>query len=76
MKEIDAQRVGRNFVGQDGEIPAGNGEVVDLLERCLMWADIVLDRLVPERYYFSDMFNNSTEKECSLKHFLQNTRPW
>jgi hypothetical protein len=44
LKEIDAQRVDGNFVSADGEIPAGNEEVVDLLERCLMWSNIVLDR--------------------------------
>lgn len=29
----------------DGEIPAGNEEVKELLNRCLVWSQIVLDRL-------------------------------
>ncbi|KAG0652120.1 hypothetical protein D0Z07_0985 [Hyphodiscus hymeniophilus] len=52
LKEIDAQRVNGNFVSADGEIPAGNDEVKDLLNRCLTWSEIVLARkgAMPEEF--------------------------
>lgn len=38
----------------NGEIPAGNEELKDLLHRCLLWSQIVLERLAPfEVSYFS-----------------------
>jgi len=44
LKEIDAKRVNGNFVTETGEIPAGNEEVKELLNRCLLWSEIVLER--------------------------------
>lgn len=46
LKEIEAQKVNGKFVNQDGEVPAGNQEVCDLLNRCLMWSNLVLARSV------------------------------
>lgn len=35
-----------NFVAQDGSVPEGQEVVKVLLDRCLRWADIVLERSV------------------------------
>jgi hypothetical protein len=58
-----------------GEIPAGNEEVKELLDRCLGWSEIVLDRLVLSTFHsFFSATNFSIEKGSSQKHSLQNTR--
>jgi hypothetical protein len=46
LKEIEAQRVDGKFVATNGEVPAGNEEVCELLRICLLWSDIVLERFV------------------------------
>jgi hypothetical protein len=50
--EIDDQRVDGNFVSSKGEILAGNEEVKDLLQRCLLWSNIVLERSATPLYFF------------------------
>lgn len=35
-----------HFRGEDGSVLAGSDEVEDLLRRCLLWSDIVLERFV------------------------------
>lgn len=44
LKEVEAQKVNGNFVTESGEVPVGNQEVCDLLNRCLMWSNLVLSR--------------------------------
>ncbi|TGO15263.1 hypothetical protein BTUL_0042g00330 [Botrytis tulipae] len=44
IKEIDSQRVDGKFVTATGETPPGNDEVCEYLERCLKWAEVVLER--------------------------------
>jgi hypothetical protein len=44
LKEIDNQRVDGKFVTASGEVPVGNEEVSELLRRCLLWSEIVLER--------------------------------
>lgn len=44
LKEIDEQRVDGKFVTVDGKVCAGSDELSELLQRCLMWSDIVLER--------------------------------
>ena len=44
IKEIDAKRVDGNFVTADGTVIAGSDEVSALLDRCLKWSKIVLER--------------------------------
>jgi hypothetical protein len=44
LKEIDEQRKDDKFVGSDGSVLAGSDEVADLLQRCLLWSQIVLER--------------------------------
>lgn len=51
-KEIDAQRVDGKFVTANGEVPASNEEVGELLSKCLHWSEIVLERKgqIPEAF--------------------------
>jgi hypothetical protein len=44
LKEIDAQRKDGKFLADDGSVVKGSEELSELLERCLKWADIVLER--------------------------------
>lgn len=52
LKEIDASRVDGKFVNVEGKVLQGSDEVADLLRRCLLWSDIVLDRkgVVPDNF--------------------------
>ncbi|OIW23466.1 hypothetical protein CONLIGDRAFT_128597 [Coniochaeta ligniaria NRRL 30616] len=52
LKEIDEQRKDGKFVSEDGSVLAGSDEVADLLQRCLLWSEIVLDRKgeIPEAF--------------------------
>ncbi|TVY15353.1 UPF0662 protein, partial [Lachnellula arida] len=43
-KDVDSLRVDGKFVAASGEAPAGNEDVVGLLEKCLDWSEIVLTR--------------------------------
>ncbi|KAH8685508.1 hypothetical protein BGZ60DRAFT_395341 [Tricladium varicosporioides] len=51
-KEIDTLRVDGKFVTASGEVPAGNDEVCELLKKCLLWSNIVLERkgIFPEAF--------------------------
>ncbi|RDW60866.1 hypothetical protein BP6252_12249 [Coleophoma cylindrospora] len=44
LQEIDSQRVDGKFVIASGEVPACSDEVCELLRKCLMWSEIVLER--------------------------------
>jgi hypothetical protein len=44
IKEVDAKRVDGKFVNVSGEVIPGSEDVVALLEKCLMWSGIVLER--------------------------------
>ncbi len=44
LKEINETMVDGKFVGPDGAELRGSGVVSDLLNRCLLWSDIVLER--------------------------------
>ena len=44
LKEIQATMVNGNFVGSDGTVPENQQILKDLLERCLLWVNIVLER--------------------------------
>jgi hypothetical protein len=46
VKEIDDLRVDGNFVSENGEIPVGNEEICDLLNKVLLWSEIVQQRYV------------------------------
>ncbi|KAH8911680.1 hypothetical protein BR93DRAFT_921653 [Coniochaeta sp. PMI_546] len=52
LKEIDEQRKDGKFVSADGSVLAGSDEVADLLQRCLLWSEIVLERKgeIPEAF--------------------------
>lgn len=46
MKEIEAMRVDGKFLGPDGNVASGSDEVEELLQRCLRWVDVVLEKQV------------------------------
>lgn len=52
LREIDAQRVDGSFVTAEGKVPAGNDEVCELLKRCLLWSENVLEHEgeIPEQF--------------------------
>ena len=45
--EIKATMVDGKFPAEDSATPAGQDIVVALLERCLLWSEIVLQRYFP-----------------------------
>ena len=52
LKEIDAQRQDGKFVTAGGQVAKGSEEVSELLNRVLLWSDIVLERkgVIPEQW--------------------------
>ncbi|KAJ2903244.1 uncharacterized protein MKZ38_010196 [Zalerion maritima] len=52
IKEVDATRVDGKFVNEAGEVLDGSDVVCEVLERCLRWSDIVLERkgVIPENF--------------------------
>lgn len=44
LKEIDETRVDGNFVNSEGKVLNGSTKVSELLEKCLKWSDIVLEK--------------------------------
>ena len=39
--------VGGKFLGTDSSVPAGQDIVAGLLDRCVLWSKIVLERYMP-----------------------------
>lgn len=52
LKDIGEKRVDGKFRNDKGEVPPGNDEVVELLDKCRSWSDIVLHRkgVMPEQF--------------------------
>lgn len=52
IQEIDSQRVDGKFLTESGEIAKGSDEVSSILEKCLRWAELVLERkgVIPENF--------------------------
>lgn len=52
LQEIDAQRVDGKFQTEAGKVATGSDEIAQLLDRCLTWSDIVLERkgVIPEQW--------------------------
>ncbi|KAK7721884.1 hypothetical protein SLS64_000940 [Diaporthe eres] len=52
LKEIDTQRQEGKFLTADGQVAKGSDVVSELLNRVLMWADIVLERkgVIPDQW--------------------------
>ena len=44
LKQMQATMVDGKFLGTSGTAPEGQDIVVGLLDRCLLWAEIVLER--------------------------------
>ncbi|PKS07758.1 hypothetical protein jhhlp_006366 [Lomentospora prolificans] len=66
-QEIADQRKDGNFVTEDGKIPAGNDIVNDVLNRCLGWADAVLER----KGAISDSFRPLYDKLILVRNHLE-----
>ncbi|KAJ9156643.1 DUF2408 domain protein [Pleurostoma richardsiae] len=52
LKDIGLKRVDGKFLNANGEVATGSDEVSDLLERCLQWTELVLERKgeIPEKW--------------------------
>ncbi|KAA8571604.1 hypothetical protein MFRU_016g01060 [Monilinia fructicola] len=75
LKEIDAQRVNGKFVTVSGETPAGNDEVCEHLERCLKWAESVLER----KGQFPEAFQGTYSTLLDIRNKLEKlslTQAW
>ncbi|KAK4456952.1 hypothetical protein QBC42DRAFT_301584 [Cladorrhinum samala] len=68
LKEIDESRVDGKFVDKEGNAYRGSEQVSELLNRCLAWSQIVLERkgVIPEafrsRYEILSSVRNDLEK--------------
>ncbi|KAK4219729.1 hypothetical protein QBC37DRAFT_272316 [Rhypophila decipiens] len=51
-KEIDETRVDGNFVNSEGKVLNGSAKVSVLLEKCIQWSEIVLEKkgVIPENF--------------------------
>ncbi|TEY71379.1 hypothetical protein BOTCAL_0094g00230 [Botryotinia calthae] len=75
IKEIDSQRVDGKFVTASGETPPGNDEVCEYLERCLKWAEVVLER----KGQFSEAFQGPYSVLVEIRNKLEKlslTQAW
>lgn len=52
LQDISAQRVDGKFLKEDGQVAKGTDEISELLDRVLVWSDIVLERkgVIPEQW--------------------------
>ncbi|EFX01002.1 hypothetical protein CMQ_5944 [Grosmannia clavigera kw1407] len=52
LKEIGDKRVDEKFQNEKGEVPAGNDEVVELLDKCRAWSELLLQRkgVIPDNF--------------------------
>nr|XP_036589706.1 uncharacterized protein CTRU02_00460 [Colletotrichum truncatum]KAF6801711.1 hypothetical protein CTRU02_00460 [Colletotrichum truncatum] len=52
LREIEDKRKEGKLLGLDGKVPAGSDEVAELLQKCLKWSEIVLERkgVIPEPF--------------------------
>ncbi|KAI9048683.1 hypothetical protein LZ554_007514 [Drepanopeziza brunnea f. sp. 'monogermtubi'] len=75
LKEIDDLRVDGNFVSENGEIPVGNEEICDLLNKVLLWSEIVQQRkgMMPDN--FSSAYQALIEIRNNLEK-LSLTQAW
>lgn len=63
------------FVAVNGEVPAGNDIVCDLLDRCLQWSDMVLER----KGEFPEEFQGIYRKLVEIRNQLEKlslTQAW
>jgi chromosome segregation ATPase len=75
VEEIQAAQVDGHFVTADGQIPAGNDEINELLTRILMWADTVLER----QGVMPDNFKSTYEMLVNIRNELEKlslTQAW
>ena len=75
LKELGSQRVDGKFLSAGGEVPAGNEEVCELLERCLYWSNLVLER----KGHFPEAFKPTYTKLVEIRNNLEKlslTQAW
>ena len=57
LKEIQSSTVNGKFLAEDGKLPAGQDIVLGLLNRCLKWSEIVLNRYTLYHGFFQLSFS-------------------
>ncbi|KAK0652965.1 hypothetical protein B0T16DRAFT_490708 [Cercophora newfieldiana] len=75
LKDIDASRVNGNFVSVEGNVLEGSEEVADLVRRCLLWSDTVLER----KGAIPDSFKSQYDKLVGIRNDLEKlsiTQAW
>ncbi|EAS32993.1 uncharacterized protein CIMG_04017 [Coccidioides immitis RS] len=75
LNEIKAGMKDGNFLASDGSIPEGQEIVKTLLDRCLKWVDIVLDRQGKIDERFKDQYDKLVEIRNQLDR-LAMTQAW
>ncbi|MCJ1255538.1 hypothetical protein MMC24_003354 [Lignoscripta atroalba] len=75
LKEIQGTMVNGQFLGSDGTAPSGQEIVVELLNRCLKWAEVVLSR----EGKIDERFKTTFDKLCDIRNALEKlslTQAW
>ncbi|KAG8528014.1 uncharacterized protein KY384_006930 [Bacidia gigantensis] len=80
LKEIKATMVNGQFLGEDSTAPSGQDIVTTLLDRCLLWSDIVLSRCVLlKKGKIDQRFKETYEKLSDIRNQLERlslTQAW
>ncbi|MCJ1476672.1 hypothetical protein MMC13_005340 [Lambiella insularis] len=75
LKQMQATMVDGQFVGADGTIPHGQEIVVPLLNRCLFWADLCLERNGKIEERFKPIYDRLLEIRNQLERITL-TQAW
>jgi len=75
VREVDELRVGGKFVSVDGKVLAGNDETCELLNKCLHWSQVVLDRKGKMPEAFSEPYQTLIDIRNKLEK-LSLTQAW
>ncbi|KAK2797402.1 hypothetical protein FQN50_009203 [Emmonsiellopsis sp. PD_5] len=75
LRSIQASMKGGNFVNPDGSIPDGQAIVKALLERCMKWSEIVLEKQGKINERFQEPYNKLLEIRNQLDR-LAMTQAW
>jgi hypothetical protein len=79
LKEIQGTMVDGQFLGEDSTAPTGQAIVAGLLDRCLLWSDIVLTRYVNVRTAVTDhllVVTSTQGKERSTNGSKRHSTSW
>ncbi|KAI4121368.1 MAG: hypothetical protein LQ338_006400, partial [Usnochroma carphineum] len=75
LREIQATMVGGKFLAEDSTTPAGQRVATELLNRCIKWSEIVLDR----RGKIDERFKPTYDRLCDIRNRLEKlsiTQAW